>query len=159
MKRKLILLICSLSLVLVLTPIALAVGGEMSGGRRNSTSDPGCTWVPLVEKLNLSDQQAQQLKELNLSTYQTTKPLKARMHEARFELRQLGLEKNADKAAVNAKIKEINDLCAQLHKIHQQKHEKMKTILTPEQQSKLKDMKGFGQHGGRNYKGGTQLSS
>lgn len=153
MKKKLILLTLSLALVLALAPIASAAGEGMYGGQSNNNSTPGTNWIPLVEKLDLSDQQSKQLKELNLSTYQDSKPLKAKLQDAKFQLRQLGLEKNADKSAVDAKIKEINDFRAQLHKIRQQRQEKANAILTPEQQAKLKAMKEFGEHGGRCPKG------
>lgn len=155
MKKRPISLILSLSLMLVLSPIALAVDGNNSSGQPNNAAHQSVPWVPLAEQLDLSDQQVQQLKDLNLATYQTTKPLKDKLHQTRFELIQLGLEKNADKAAVNAKIKEMTELKAQLHKIHEQNREKMQTILTPAQQSKLKAMKGFG-HGGPHCKGCNQ---
>lgn len=149
MKKKLVLLALILALVLGISQTANAAGGGMNSGQPHGALTRNPEWVPLVEKLNLSDQQAQQLKELNLNTYQAAKPLKAKLQDARFELRQLGLDKKANKAAVDAKIKEINDLQAQLHKIRQEKWKKVQTILTAEQQSKLKAMKGRGQHGGR----------
>ncbi|HEX3012422.1 MAG TPA: Spy/CpxP family protein refolding chaperone [Syntrophomonadaceae bacterium] len=157
MKKRLILLTLSLALVLMSASAASAAGAGMNNGPSNSRFCPESNWVSLVEKLNLSDQQANQWKEINLRTYQAAKPIKAKLQDARFELKQMGLEKNADKAAINAKIKEINDLRAQLHKIRQQKREKVQSILTSEQQSQLKALRGFGKHEGRNCEGCKQL--
>ena len=141
------LLALTLTLVAVFSHVAFATGAGNKCVCPNRASSQNPNRVPLAEKLNLSDRQVQQLKEINLSTYQTTKALKIKMLDAKFELRQLRIV-GTDKSAIEAKIKEISDLQAQIHKAHQQKWQKVKSILTPEQQSKLKDMKGFGQHGG-----------
>ena len=94
----------------------------------------------------------QQLKEINLSTYQAAKPIKVKLSDARFELRQLRID-GRDKAAIEAKTKEIKEYKDQLHKLQQQKHQKIRSILTAEQQAKLKTMKGFGHRCGWNKQG------
>lgn len=147
MKKKLMLLALTLTLVVVFSHAALATSAGNKCVCPNQGSSQSLNRVPLAEKLNLSDRQVQQLKEINLSTYQTTKVLKVKLMDAKFELRQLRIA-GKDKSAIDAKIKLVNDLQAQIHKIQQQKWQKVQSILNAEQQAKLKDMKGFGQHGG-----------
>lgn len=154
LKKGLRLLTLTLTLMLVTSQIAFATVTDNNGINSDRASGPHPNRVPLAEKLNLSDRQVQQLKEINLSTYQATKALKVKMMDAKFELRQLSIA-GTDKSAIDAKIKEIKELKAQIHKIEQEKWQKIQTVLTPEQQSKLKSMKGFGHHSGR-YKEGCQ---
>jgi Spy/CpxP family protein refolding chaperone len=131
-------------MLLVIGQAAYAAGSG-NGDRPNGSSSQN--WVPLAQQLNLNDRQVQQLKEINLNTYQATKDLKVKLLDAKFELRQLQIT-GTDKTAINAKVKEINELKTKIHTIRQQKWQKVQSILTAEQQSKLKDMKGFGHHGG-----------
>lgn len=135
MKIKLALI--TLALLLVTSQTASAAVGTVKSvpPDRNSVK-----YVSLVEKLNLNNQQAEQMKELNLRTYQSTKPLKIKLMDAKFELRQLGLEKT-DKATIDVKVKQIESLRAQIHQIHQDKHQKLENILSTEQLSQLKAMK------------------
>lgn len=147
MKKKLMLLALTLTLVVVFSHAALATSAGDKCVCSKQGSSQNLNRVPLAEKLKLSDRQVQQLQEINLSTYQTTKALRVKLMDAKFELRQLRIA-GTDKPAINAKVKQVNDLQAQIHKIQQQKWQKVQSILTAEQQAKLKDMKGFGRHGG-----------
>ncbi len=158
MKRKvLILLALSLALVLGITQIASATGWGMGGGRLGDMSMMGGgkaelnseNWTSPAEKLNLTDEQSQQLKDLHKSNYEATKDMRAQLQNAMFELKQLGFDKNPDKAAVDAKIQEINNLRTQLNQVMQQNRESMQNILTPEQQEQMKSMKGKCRPGGR----------
>lgn len=147
MKKRLMFLTLTLLLVMGFSHAALAAGAGNNASCPNQAASKNANWVPLAERLNLSDRQVQQVKEINLSTYQTTKALKVKLLDARFELRQLMIE-GTDKSAINARNKEIANLKDQIHKAQQEKWQKIKSILTPEQQTKLKEMKGFGRHGG-----------
>jgi Spy/CpxP family protein refolding chaperone len=152
LKKKLVVLALSLTLVVVFGHAALAIGAGNKCVRPNQASSQCQNQIPLAEKLKLSDRQVQQLKEINLSTYQSTKALKIKLMDAKFELRQLRIA-GTDKPAIDEKVKQINDLQTQIHKLHQQKWQKMQSILNAEQQAQLKEMKSFGRHGGR-YKEG-----
>lgn len=147
MKKKLMVLALALTLMAVFGGSTAAV---VSGSRcecPNQASSPDLNRIPIAEKLNLSDRQVQQLKEINLSTYQAAKPIKSKLADARFELRQLRID-GKDKTAIEAKTKEVKALRDQLNKLRQQKHQKIQSILTAEQQAKLKSLKGSGHHGG-----------
>lgn len=138
MKRKLMLLVFTLVIALVSNQATLATTGANNGVSPNGTSYK--EWVPLAEKLNLTDTQVKQLKEINRQTHEATKTLKIKLLDAKYELRQMGIE-GTNKAAMEAKIKEIKELKAQLDKVKQDRWQKTQSILTPEQQSKLKEMK------------------
>lgn len=152
MKRKVLLLTLTLALVLGIAQIASAAGwgggwfgGPPAGGPPVLSSE---NWTSPAERLNLSDQQSQQLKDLQKNAYEATKSLRSKLQDAMFELRQLGLEKNPDKAAIEAKIQEINDLRAQMYQIGQQNWQNAQNILTPEQQAQVNNFRGYGRHGG-----------
>lgn len=145
MNNKRLFLILTLMFVLGCSHAVLAAGTGNSNSSNRACRD--ANWTPLAEKLNLSDHQVQQVKEINLNAYKTTKALKVRMLDLKFERRQLMVD-GKDKTAIAANKKEIDNLRMQLKNAHQQKWQKIQSILTPEQQSKLNEMKGFGQHGG-----------
>ena len=155
LKKKLVVLALSLTLVVVFGHAALATGAGNKCVRPNQASSQSQKQIPLAEKLKLSDRQVQQLKEINLSTYQSTKALKIKLMDAKFELRQLRIA-GTDKPAIDEKVKQINDLQTQIHKLHQQKWQKVQSILNAEQQVQLKEMKGFGKHGGWSKEGCPQ---
>lgn len=151
MKSKLLFLTLTLMLVLGCSQMALAAGTG-NDGFPNRACSKDANWIPLAKKLSLSDRQVQQVKEINLNTYKTTKVLKVKLMDAKFDRRQLMID-GKDKSAVAAKSKEIAALKAQLRTAQQQKWQQIQSILTPEQQSKLKEMKGFGKHGGHCQQG------
>jgi Spy/CpxP family protein refolding chaperone len=154
LKKKLMLLTLSLAMLLAFGQVAWATGSG-NCDRPNGSSCQNQNWVPLAQQLNLSDRQVQQIKEINLSSYQTAKGLKVKLLDAKFELRQLQIT-GTDKTAINAKVKEIKELKTKIHEIRQQKWQKIQSILTAEQKSKLKDVKGFGHHGGRYRESGQK---
>ena len=145
----------SLTLVVVFGHAALAAGAGDKSVRSDQASSPSQNQIPLAEKLKLSDSQVQQLKEINLNTYQSAKVLKIKLMDAKFELRQLSIT-GTDKSAIEEKAKQISDLQAQLHKLHKQKWQKVQSILNAEQQTQLKEMKDLGKHGGRCKEGCSQ---
>lgn len=147
LRKKLMVLALSLTLVVVFGHAALAAGAGNKCVCPNQASSQSQNQIPLAEKLKLSDSQVQQLKEINLNTYQSAKVLKIKLMDAKFELRQLRIT-GTDKSAIDEKVKQISDLQAQLHKLHQQKWQKVQSILNAEQQTQLKEMKDLGKHGG-----------
>ncbi len=107
MKKRLMFLTLTLLMVMGFSHAAFATGAGNNASFSNQAASKNANWVPLAEKLNLSDRQVQQVKEINLSTYQTTKALKVKLLDAKFERRQLMIE-GTDKSAINAKNKEIS---------------------------------------------------
>lgn len=151
MKSKLMFLTLTLMLVLGCSNLALAAGTGNCGSP-NRVGSIDANWIPLAEKLSLSDSQVQQVRKINLNTYKTTRALKIKLMDAKFDQRQLMID-GKDKSAIALKNKEIADLRGQLQKAKQQRWQQIQSILTPEQQSKMKEMKGFGKHGGHCQQG------
>ncbi|MGI5912228.1 MAG: Spy/CpxP family protein refolding chaperone [Syntrophomonadaceae bacterium] len=146
MKKKLMFLVFFLASILVFGQVAMATTIMNKSVSPNGTSNQTENWIPLSERLNLSNAQIKQIKEVNHNTYQSTKNLKIKLLDTKFELQQLGIDKS-DKSARDAKIKEIKELKVQIHNAERDRRQKIQSILTPEQQSKLKEMKGLGYHG------------
>jgi len=152
LKKKLLVVSLALALTVVFAHAAAATGAGGGCECPNRVSGPDLNQTPIAGKLNLSDNQVQQLKEINLNTYQAAKPIKIKLLDTRFELRQLQID-GKDRAAIEAKSKEIKDLKDQLHKLREQKKQKVQSILTPEQLAKLKMIKGSGHHSGWDKQG------
>ncbi|MGE5389857.1 MAG: Spy/CpxP family protein refolding chaperone [Deltaproteobacteria bacterium] len=148
MKKKLLVLSLTLMIAVLFTHGAVAAGAGNTGCSHES-SGLNVNNRPLAQKLDLTDRQVEQFKEINLNTYQAARPLKIKLFDARFQLRQLKID-GKDQAGIEVKTREINDLKDQLHKLHQQKRQKIQSILTLEQQAKLKAIKDPGQHGAWN---------
>jgi protein CpxP len=151
-KRKVLLLTLALALVLGAAQVASAAGwgggwfgGPPAGGPPALNSE---NWSSPASALNLNDDQIKQLQELQQSRYEATRDLRLKLQDAMFELRQMSLEKNPDKAAIDAKVKEVNDLRAQMYQSGQQTWQNAQNILTPEQQAQANSMRGYGRHGG-----------
>ncbi|MDA8336152.1 MAG: Spy/CpxP family protein refolding chaperone [Peptococcaceae bacterium] len=87
--------------------------------------------------LGLSDQQLAQIRDLEKHTYNQNRKLKIQMMDAKFALSQLRLQKNVDQAAVDVKVKELQDLRARMKNNGLAARQKLQTILTPEQWNKL----------------------
>lgn len=150
MRKKLMVLALTLTLAVAFTNVAAAAGAGNGCACPDRASSQNK--VPIAEKLNLSDRQVQQLKEINLSTYQATRPIKIKLLDAKFELRQLRID-GKDKAAIDAKSKEIKGLQDELRKIRQEKRQKFQSILTSEQLARLKTLKGSGHQCGWDKEG------
>ncbi|MDH7578996.1 MAG: periplasmic heavy metal sensor [Bacillota bacterium] len=148
MKKKVLLLTLTLLLVIGVVQVASAAGWGAGAGQgpRALSAD---NWTSLADTLGLTDEQAAKIQQLEKNTYDQTRALRDRLGDAMFELRQLRWQKNVDKATVEARIQEVNDLRSQLYNIKQSAWEERQSILTQEQLDKLESMRGFcGRHGG-----------
>ncbi|MDN5347857.1 MAG: hypothetical protein PWP65_1421 [Clostridia bacterium] len=146
-KKKLLLL--TLTLVLVLGAVHVAWAAPWGFGRFG-----GVNGTSPVQELGLTDQQVTQIQDLQQKMYEKTRDLRIKLMDAMFSLRQLRWQKDPDQAAIDAKIKEINDLRAQLQQATQEFRQQMDSVLTPEQKSKIESRRGFGgPRGGKGMRG------
>lgn len=93
--------------------------------------------VDIVKLLNLTDDQINKIKALREEYYNKIQDTRKKLQDAMFSLEQLRLDKQVDQSLVDNKKKEINDLAKQLSDIYDEYWVKLKSILTPEQLSKL----------------------
>jgi len=101
----------------------------------------------MVEKLNLTEQQVEQLQGILEETYSKTRALKIKMMDLQHELQLLRLEQ--DETKIEAKINEIKEVRDQIAEIMREAKEQQRSILTEEQLKKLqnKGKKGRGPRG------------
>jgi len=97
--------------------------------------------VRFKQKLNLSDQQAEQLKELNFNTAKELIQMKADLKTAQLEMKRMIAERNPDKEALFRKLDEISRIQAEMKKVHLEKKLALREILTEEQLDKVREMK------------------
>ncbi len=154
MKKKIAVLIAvTVLLVFGIAQVASAAGMGWGGGPRMLNSD---NMVGPVDALNLTDQQIAEMQQLNQDTYNQTRDLRIKLMDNRQELRQLQLQQNPDKAKIDAKIKELNDLGDKMLSITEQNREQCQSLLTQEQ---LDQMANFRGKMGRGFRGGFGAGS
>jgi periplasmic protein CpxP/Spy len=94
----------------------------------------------LFEKLNLSDAQKDQLKQLRSSQHEAIKPLMEQIRSKQAEIRQSTQGNTFNEALVTQKLTEIAGLKAKLMGERFKMHQDMLNLLTPEQKTKLEQM-------------------
>jgi Spy/CpxP family protein refolding chaperone len=153
LKKKVLLLTLTLLLVFGVAQVASAGGWGWGGGSgpRILSAD---NWTSLADTLGLTDEQAAQMQELQKNMYNQTQSLRDQLREKMFALRQLMWQKNVDKATVEARMQEVNDLRSQLYSQKQAARQQMQSVLTQDQLAKIGTMRGFGGRHGRMYGSG-----
>ena len=89
--------------------------------------------------LGLTDEQATRLRQITVETEKAAIKTKADLAVRRIELRELLKADNPDRDTVMKKVQEVSDLTGQLMQQHVQALLSAKTILTPEQQKKIRE--------------------
>lgn len=103
-------------------------GGGFGGGRAFS-------------QLGLTDAQQTQLKQIRETNRETLRPLMEEMHAKRQEVRQLSSGATFDEALVRQKLTEMVDTETKLMAAQFRIHQEMLAVLTPEQKTKLEQMR------------------
>jgi Spy/CpxP family protein refolding chaperone len=91
--------------------------------------------------LGLTDEQATRLHQITVETEKAAIKTKADLAVRRIELRELLKADNPDRDTVMKKVQEVSALTGQLMQQHVQALLNAKTILTPEQQKKLREFR------------------
>jgi Spy/CpxP family protein refolding chaperone len=94
----------------------------------------------LLEGLALDDQQKKVIGEIKSSMKKDTIRKMADISIARIELRELILQDPLEMKAVEAKVRQLESLRAEMHLAHIKAMENIKTKLTPDQRKKLMNM-------------------
>ncbi len=100
----------------------------------------------LWKALKLTPEQAEKMEALRKSFFEQTLPLRNDLMSKKFELKALWLQPNPDEEKILAKQKEISALRAELGERATKNRLEMRNILTPEQQAKLANLRGWGWH-------------
>ena len=89
--------------------------------------------------MGLTDDQATRLHQIMVETRKAAIKTKADLAVRRIELRELLKADKPDRDTVMKKVQEVSDLTGQLMQQHVQALLSAKTILTPEQQKKIRE--------------------
>ncbi len=111
---------------------------------------------PLIESLDLTDEQQTQMHELRISQQKEQVGREAKVKLARIEMKELMMADDPDRSAIEQKTKEISDLQYQA-KLDMIDHLfKVRSILTPEQREKFKGHMLRGAGGSRGGRSGMR---
>jgi Spy/CpxP family protein refolding chaperone len=106
--------------------------------------------------LGLTEQQVDRLRQITVEAEKSAVKTRADLAVRRIELRELLRADKPDREAIMKKVQEISDLRGQVMKQHVESILAVKTVLTPEQQQKLR---AFRARGGRAGGWGPRPSS
>jgi len=112
-------------------------------------------WKHLMS-LGLDDKQIEALKTLRSTTMKDMIKRKSEKEIAGIELRDLLDKDPVDMKAVEAAVKKNASLKADMYLAHIKAHEAMKSILTPDQRKRLKEMMKAGPGAGCGMMGGAE---
>ncbi|HYA89118.1 MAG TPA: hypothetical protein VEI57_18930 [Nitrospirota bacterium] len=126
--------------------------GGMEGGRMMMDEDHPM-WKHLMS-LGLDDKQTDALKTLRSKTMKDIIKKEADKQIAGIELRDLLAKDPVDMKAVEASVKKKESLKAEIFLTYIKAHEEIKSILTPDQMKRLKEMMKEGHGAGCGMMGG-----
>lgn len=90
----------------------------------------------IIEQLNLSDEQTQQLVSIRQKYQPQLRPLQEQIRTARQEMRQM-MTGNGSQAQLRSKHQEINRLNQEIHTLRFESFLEMREVLTPEQRQEF----------------------
>ena len=139
MKKILLITIIAALLVGTLSLAALAFGPGRGPGQGQAGG-----YGLYNNSLNLTADQQQKILAIQQDFQRDTQPLRFELQKKHLELRQLWTAKPLNQSAIEAKNKEVIAIKVQLVTKAQAMFDKIKSILTPEQQKQLGDFANFG---------------
>ena len=92
-------------------------------------------------KLNLTDDQKEKAKQIRINHQETIKPLKEQLRAKNAEIRESSKNGAFDEALVTQKMTEMASVKAKLFGEKMKMRQEFLAILTPEQKTKLDEMK------------------
>jgi protein CpxP len=95
----------------------------------------------MFRNLDLTDAQKAQIKQIRESHSQTLRPLMQQIRAKRQEMRQASTSGTFDEALVTQKLNEIAPLEAKLMGEEFRTHQEMLAVLTPDQKTKLDQLR------------------
>jgi Spy/CpxP family protein refolding chaperone len=144
MKRWVLAGIAVLLGALALHVLGRAQGEEGGGAWGRQEQGMGPRLLAMLEndrvrtELGITDQQAERLRQIAVDTEKFTVKTRAEIAVRNMELRELLRADKPEREAVMNKVQEISDLRGQIMKQHIESLLATKTVLTPEQQRKMR---------------------
>ncbi|MCR4429714.1 MAG: Spy/CpxP family protein refolding chaperone [Tepidanaerobacteraceae bacterium] len=131
-------------LVLGIAAVAFAAPGGRWGGGFGQAAAGNTNWAPPVTQLGLSDEQYAKLREIQNQAFEKLQALRDEMAKKMLELKNLYLQKDPDKNAIEAKQKELSELRDKMLQLRQDNINEANKVLTQEQLDKLNSLRGNG---------------
>jgi Spy/CpxP family protein refolding chaperone len=137
-----------LTLLLGLTPLLASSqprrSQPMNDGPRHhmraDRPDPAARFERMAAMLELTDQQKEQIKTIQVNGWEDTKPLRNQLDVKRAELRALMSSDSPSQKQINAKIEEMGKLRVELQQKRTSHRLAVRALLTNEQQMKFDQM-------------------
>ncbi len=142
MKKILLVMIAVVLLIGTLSFAALAADGPRAG--YGPAGRPAA--MDAFKSLNLTLEQRQKLLTIRYEFQKDTLETRYNLQTKQMELRKLWAAKTLDQEAIAQTTKEVTDLRIQLVTKTRAMFEQVKTVLTPEQQKKLEQMRSNFKH-------------
>lgn len=140
--------VVGLLVALLIIGVAGAALAAPFGGSRMRGMGAGLDTRPDPRaELNLTDDQLAKIQAIQNECFEKTQSLRLTLMQKMHELRTLGWQKSPDKAVVDAKKAEVEQLQKQMNAISEEFRNKMNSVLTEEQLAKLGAQRGFGPTG------------
>lgn len=129
--------------VAIAIPVALAQSGEGKGGRHfgHGWGGDGMMGGRMFSQLNLTDAQKAQFKQIRESHSATIQSLRQQIHDQMQAIHQANDGTSFDEAIVSQKLAQIAPLQAKLMGEEFKIHQEMLNVLTPEQKTKLDQLR------------------
>jgi|AntRauTorcE11897_2_1112592.scaffolds.fasta_scaffold00087_28 Spy/CpxP family protein refolding chaperone len=104
-------------------------------------ANPGNRFMGMIERLDLSDEQKEQVLEIHVNGQQVMLPLKNQMGEKLARLRTLTTSETYDETAVKETIDSIAELRADMMLEQATHHQEIRSLLNDEQRIKFDSFK------------------
>ncbi len=133
--------------VAIAVPVVIAQSTDDGGGRKGRRDHAGQFGKRgggmgrLFSKLDLTDAQKAQIKQIHENSREELRPLKEQIRAKRQEIRQAQAGGTVDEALVRQKLTEIAPLEAKMMSERARIHQQTLSVLTPEQKTKLEQMR------------------
>jgi len=135
MRKTIFIMATALLIVNLCAPAWSFDWGRGRGGPHGQETD-----VTVAAALELTSEQAAQIRTLRQAHLADVGPLRDRIWTKRQELRALWLEMSPDREKIEAAQSELNKLRTQMHEKRLGYYRAVMAILTPEQQEKLRSV-------------------
>jgi Spy/CpxP family protein refolding chaperone len=136
-----------LMFLIMLTSVAMAQPRKMGDGRP-------MRGIPVIEKLNLSDDQRKQVDKLHSDLQKKQIALRAKIQSARVDVRDAFREDKPDRAKIEAKLSEITKAQGEMKNNQVAFWFDVNKILTPDQQKIWKQAAMMHRRAGEGMRGG-----
>jgi len=142
-RRKAVLLVTTLAVATLLAAPLLAQAGPMRPGRHRHPGPHGPGMEGIIERLGLSAEQQEQLKQIRQRRHDANQAVHDRLEAAHDRFADLTHAETFDESAVRQAAAEVAQARAELMVSHAVMMQELRQILTAEQLERFQEMRGM----------------